>query len=237
MAETKAMTPQEMEEELLSFLYTKQIHCPVCDKEFMDFMIRKSKLRATHTDTDFRTTYKTIDTNHYDVLFCYHCGYATLQNYFDRITERQQKMIREKITPHFRPMEFPMPLSLEHVSLRYKQALACADAIESKPSQKAFINLKLAWVLRGVKNKKLELKFLREAYEGLKKAFSTENFPLGQMDESTAKYVIGDLARRLGEMTDAMRWVGDVVIAKGIPSSLKERALNLKDLIREGKTD
>ena len=234
----KEPTPEEIEAEILSYMYPKSYHCPVCDKEFTDFIVRKSKLRPEFVETDFMTHYKVINPNHYEVVFCSHCGYATLNNYFDLITERQKAMIREQITPKYKPREFPVPYAMDCVITRYKQALLCAHAINAKASQRAFINLKLSWVLRTMpkKNKDLELKFLRDAFEGLKEAFGTERFPLGAMDEMTAKYVIADLARRLGEMGEAMRWVGDVVVARGIPSAIKERAQNLKDLIREGQT-
>jgi len=235
MDSSEVLTPEEREKELLSYLYTKQFHCIVCDKDFMDFMVRSSKLRVSHIDTDFRKTYKGIDPTHYEVLFCCHCGYATLHPYFDKIIERQQKMIAETISSNFKPREFAMPLSMEDVLYRYNQAILCCDAINAKASQKAFICLKLAWIWRGEGNKQEELKYLKIAFDGLKEAFSTERFPLGSMDEPTAKYVIADLARRLSEPGEAMRWVGDVVIGKGIPGALKERALNLKDLIREGK--
>ena len=232
----QVLTPQQLEEAILSYLYPKSIECPVCDKEFTDFIIRKSKLRAETVETDFMTHYKVINPNFYEILFCAHCGYATLQNYFDLITDRQKKMIREKVTPSHKPREFPAPFSLECVMFRYKQALICANAIEAKASQKAFINLKLAWIMRANKNKDLELRFLRDAFEGLKHAYGAERFPLGAMDETTAKYVIADLARRLGEMSEALRWVSDVVVARGIPSAIKDRAINMKDLIRDGIT-
>jgi uncharacterized protein (DUF2225 family) len=234
--EAEAKEPIVTDEEKLSYLFPKTYRCIVCDKDFMDFELRKTKLRVISIDTDYMTRYHVINPNHYEVLFCSHCGYASLRNYFDKLTQRQQNMIKEKITPSYKPTEFPVPISMEHVLQKYKQTLLCASAVDAKPSQKAFINLKLAWVLREAGHRETELKFLREAYEGLKAAFTTERFPIGNMDEPTAKYVIADLARRLGEMAEAMRWIGDVVVAKGLPGSLKERASDLKDLIREGKT-
>ena len=220
-------------EEILAYMFPKEFHCPVCDKSFFDFVLKKSKLRTISVDTDYRTVYKDINPNYYEVLFCTHCGYASLSSYFDKITESQQKTIAEKVSPNYKPHEFPSPLTLESAIERYKQALVCATAINAKASHKAFINLRMAWLLRDTKHKDIELKFTRDAYEGLKEAFSTERFPLGAMDEHTAKYVIADLARRLGEMGEAMRWVGDVVVARGIPGALKERATNLKDMIRD----
>ncbi|MCL2218162.1 MAG: DUF2225 domain-containing protein [Defluviitaleaceae bacterium] len=229
-------TNQPTEEEILEYLFPKSFRCPVCDKEFMDFIIKKSKLKSVDTDTDFMTTYKDIDPNQYDVLFCTLCGYAALSSYFEKITARQQAMIREKISPNYKPMEFPMPLSKEHIIHRFKQSILCAAAIEAKASQKAFISLKLAWVLRKMGQKELEKRFLKDALEGLKTAFTAERFPLGNMDEASAKYIIADLARRTGDLGEAMRWIGDLVVSRGLPGSLKERASNLKEMIKEGIT-
>jgi len=142
---------------------------------------------------------------------------------------------KEKVSPNHRYRDFEMPLSPADALTRYKMALACAQAINAKASQKAIICLKMAWVYRDAKDEKSELTLLRFAYNGLKEAFTTETFPLGAMDEPTAKYMIAELARRLGEYDEALRLVSDVVVATGIPGTLKERAQDLKDMIREAR--
>jgi uncharacterized protein (DUF2225 family) len=233
MAAQPTNQAQPTEEQILEYLYPKEFHCPVCDKEFMDFIIKKSKLKVLETDTDYMNHYKDIDPYQYDILFCSHCGYASTHAYFEKIVNRQQQMIKEKISPSYKPMEFPMPLSKEHIMHRYKQAIMCAVAMEAKASQRAFISLKLAWVLRKMGQTKVEERFLKDAYAGLKAAFTAERFPLGNMDESTVKYIIVDLGRRLGEYTEAMRWVGELVVSRSLPGTLKDRAANLKDMIKE----
>jgi hypothetical protein len=222
-------------EEILSFLYPRKIICPVCEKEFTDFGVRKSKLRVEKMESDFRTRYYVVDPNHYEVNLCYHCGYAAIQAYFEKVTEKQQDLIKKFITPMYKPREYHVPLSHEDVLIRYDFALSCCQAIYAKDSQFAFTYLKKAWVYRDMENQhEQEIKTLREAYIRLKDAFSSENFPLGQMDEITAKYVIAEMARRLGNFNEALRWVGDVVVAKGIPSVIKDRAVTLKELARDG---
>ena len=224
---------KQPEEDPMSFLYTKSFTCPVCNKEFMEVLVRRSKLRQDSVDRDFRTHYKGIDTNLYEVTLCSNCGYASLNNFFDRITSKQQDMIKEKITPNYKYIEFPLPLAPQDALTRYKMALTCAQAMGAKASQKAIICLKMAWIYRDAKDEKSELTLLRLAYTGLKEAFTSETFPLGTMDEPTVKYLIAELARRLGEFDEALRMIGDVITSRATPGSLKNRAQDLKDLIKE----
>ena len=235
MSDKSANQPQT--EDPLAYLFTKTVKCPVCEKEFIDFAVRKSKLRAINTDTDYRTHYKDIDPNHYEVLLCSFCGYAALDSSFSRITSRQQDMVKEKITPNHKPVEYPVPYSPQDVLTRFKKALECANAIDAKLSQKAVICLKTAWVYRDMGDQKNETLFLRGAYKGFSDAYTTENFPMAGMDEHTAKYMMAELARRVGLTEDALRLISDVVVARGIRGGLKERALALKEMIRESESD
>ena len=220
------------------YIYTKKFKCPVCEEEFNDVEIRRSKLRTQSVDTDFRTVYRDFEPTNYDVKQCTHCGYAALLAYFEKITERQKDVIRKKITPSFVPAEPTAPYDLATVVTRYDQALKCIDAISGKDSQKALTALKLAWVYRASgSNESLEKHYLRMAFTGLKQAYSTEDFPLGNMDESTAKYLIADIARRIGEFGEAIRWVSDVIVARGVSSTLKDKAIDLKELIQAKQTN
>ena len=235
MADQNVVVPTK--EEILSYLYPKKITCTVCDKEFTKQMVRTTKLRVLYVDTDFRSAYKDIDPNRYEVILCCHCGFASLPTHFDKVVNRQREALLQKIMPEYKHVEPEMPLNLEDTVAIYKQAFACAEAMSAKVSVKAFLSLRLAWVYREEGKKDEELVLIKNVYEGLKEAFSTENFPLGNMDEATAKYVIADMARRTGQMGEAMRWIADVVVGRGISSTIKERAVRLKDLIREGSTD
>ena len=224
--------------DITTYFYTKKFTCPVCEKVFDVQVVRESKLRVVNVDTDFLSRYKDIDPNHYEVLYCTNCGYAALTTHFQNVTEKQQMALAKGLKETYKPIDFVFPYSLDDVIMRYEKALECADLLKVKESQRAFILLRLAWVLRvaGVRSE-LESDCIKKAFEGLKSAYSTERFPIGNMDESTAKYMIADLARRSGQMGEAMRWCADVVVARGISPSIKDRAIRLKDLIREGKTD
>ena len=220
-------------EELMAYLYNKTYVCPVCQKQFEDTVIRRSKLRKTYTEIDFRSHYKDIDPNLYEIAICTFCGYGAMANYFDRITPRQQEWIEEKITPNYKYKEYDLPLSPADAMDRYKHALACAQVINAKASIKAIMCLKMSWIYRDAKDEKAELTLLKFAYSGLKEAYTTENFPLGTMDENTTRFIIAEMARRLGDFDEALRMISDVITSRTVPSLIKERAQDLKELIKE----
>lgn len=219
-------------EDPMSYLYTKNFHCPVCDNEFMDFMIRRSKLRALDTQSDLRTIYASIDPNLYEVLLCNYCGYAALHSTFSRISSRQQDMVKEKITPKHKYVEFSVPLTPADALARFKLALACCQAIDAKASAKAIICWKMAWIYRDAKDQKSELTLLKIAFTGLKEAYTTEDFPLGNLDEHTTKFVIAELARRLGEYDECLRFLGELIVSRATPPRIKNRAQDMREALR-----
>ena len=223
---------QQQAEDPMSYLYTKSFKCPVCDSEFMDFMIRRSKLRALDTESDLRTIYASIDPNLYEVLLCNHCGYAALQSAFSRITPRQQDMIKEKITPNHKYAEFSVPFTPADGLARFRLALACCQAIDAKESTKAIICWKMAWIYRDAKDIKSELTLLRIALNCFKEAYTTEDFPLGNLDEHTTKFIIAELARRLGEYDECQRFLGELIVSRATPARIKNRAQDMREAIR-----
>jgi uncharacterized protein (DUF2225 family) len=216
----------------MNYLYAKDFECPVCGKGFVNYIIRKSKLRLKDMELDLKANYLMINANSYDIYLCPHCGYAALASHFNRITDSQKAIILSDIRPFFKPREYPAPLSLQHSVERYKLALYSAVTIGSKAGIKAIICIKIAWLYRDIGDKENELFFIKNARTGLEDAYRTEPFPIGNMDELTVSYMIGELSRRLGDFATASKWVSAVVVAKNAKRNLKERARSSKELIR-----
>jgi len=237
MSDTTVKQPPT-KEEMLSLLYPKEAICPVCEKMYIDQVVRTSKLRVESTDGDLRHRYQTLDPVMYEAQLCYQCGYAALRPYFEKIDERQKDIIRKKITPEYKTIEYPAPYTAELALTRYDQALLCCEALEVKYSRHAITYLKKGWVLRDMIGRKAdEMEAIRLAYENLQNAFTTENFPLGNLDEITSKYMISELARRLGNFKEALRWIGDVIISRDALPAIKKRAELVKEQARAGISD
>ena len=128
---------------------------------------------------------------------------------------------------------------------RYKMALVNAVVKGAKPSEKAYICLKSAWVIRGKletmdpsaadyeSTKALENEYISNAYEGFVAAVQTETFPMCGMDESTMNYLLGVLAYNTGHYDVAGKEIAKVLQSAAASNRIKDKARELKtDLLK-----
>jgi len=237
--------PEEKE-----FIFDKTVECPICEKKFTTKIMKSGKAKLLGTDLDLRTKYEGLDATKYDAVRCSHCGFSALTRYFVRLTPTQTKMIKENICSRVKITESGDEIySYEEAIERYKLTLACAVVKQAKASEKAYICLKSAWLLRGYAEKleadgelsaakKAELKaeemeYLKNAYEGFAAARASENFPVAGMDEMTVDYLLAVLAYEIGNMQVASNMISRILTAPNAGQRMKDKARDLKDLIVE----
>lgn len=232
-------------------LLDKTYVCPVCNEKFVAKTVRTGKSKLVGSDTDLRPKYHPADSTKYEAILCPHCGYAALNRFFEHILPTQAKMVREEICKNFKGLStsYGEIYTYDDAIMRYKLALANTVVKRAKTSERAYTCLKLAWVLRGKQEtlpkdtenyevimkslKAEEDELIKNAYEGLEAAFSKENFPICGMDEATASYLVADLARRAGNYEKANRWISQVITSRSTPDRVKEKARQIKDLIKQ----
>lgn len=242
----EAEAPQVMQEQ--DFLFDKTFTCPICDKEFKARTVKIGKAKLIGTDMDLRPKYEQVDLLKYDIIMCPHCGYAALSRYFKFLTSPQAKRVKETISKNFKPRtEHKEIYTYEEALERYKLTLANAIVKVAKPSEKAYICLKTAWLLRGQgenldkadpeyeKKKKLideeELEFLKNALDGFLAARQSEGFPMCGMDESTVDYVISVTATKFEQYDVASKLISQIIASPGTNPRMKDKARDLKDQI------
>lgn len=245
----KEVKPEIQEEDLV---FDKSYTCPVCDFEFKSKMVRTGKVRLIGADADLRPRYRGVDSLKYDAILCPNCGYAALNRYFNFVMSTQAKKIKEKISSTFKKQPVTDKIySYDEALMRHKMALLNTVVKGGKDSEKAYTCLKMAWLCRGKReeymkkgNKKEEVQGLLEeekelltnAFEGFVVAFSREDFPMCGMDEYTMMYLLAELARRIGRVDEAKRYVSKVLVARGAQKRIKEKAFALKEKL-QGKGD
>ncbi len=227
-------------------LFDKNFTCPVCDKEFKAKTIKTGKIKLMAADSDLRPKYQAVDSLKYDVVACPSCGYAALNRYFNYMTGPQAKLIKQNISENFSGLKQESDIvTYDEAITKHKLALANAVVKRAKSSEKAYTCLKTAWILRGkaeslsedlpdyTKQKEElaaeELEFLENAYNGFLEAFPKEAFPMCGMDENTVCYLVAELARRIGHIDDAKRWVARVLVSKNANDRIKQKSMELKE--------
>lgn len=231
-------------------IFDKSFACPVCDGSFSAKIVKSGKAKLIGTDQDLRARYEGIDPSKYDVLLCPSCGYAALSRYFTTITSAQAKLIREKVSQSVHVHSYNDEVySYEQALERYKLVLVDAVVKKAKASEKAYICLKSAWLVRGYAeslreegnpDEKLlqelaqqETEYLDNAYKGFVEARQSEGFPMCGMDEVTVDYLIAALAARGKKYDVAGKLVAAILTNSAASARIKERARELKEQILE----
>lgn len=244
-AEEIKKDPVLAEQELL---FEKSYTCPICDTEFKSRTVKIGKAKLLGTDLDLRPKYESVDMLKYDIILCPHCGYAALSRYFKFLTAPQAKLIKENISASFKPMKEQGTIySYEEALARYKLTLANAIVKRAKASEKAYICLKTAWLLRGqgeslkkedadYDKKKAEIsqeedEFLRNALEGFLSARQTESFPMCGMDEVTVDHLISVIAMRFEQFDISSRLIAGILASHTASPRMKDKARDIKEML------
>lgn len=243
--EAEAVVPRIEEKDLI---FDKTFDCPVCGSSFQAKVAKTGKAKLLKTDMDLRPQYEGIDIIKYDVELCPHCGYGALSRYFNGITSAQGKLIQEHISKKIQLQPHTGEIyTYEDALERYKITLANAVVKRARASEKAYICLKSAWVLRGYAEsleqeeepdlakirelEKQEEEYLQNAYNGFAEARQTETPPICGMDEITVDYLLAVLAMRFKKYDVASRFVAGILTSPSANARIKDKARDLKEQI------
>ncbi|MCM1045487.1 MAG: DUF2225 domain-containing protein [Candidatus Gastranaerophilales bacterium] len=244
--EEKEVKPQVKEAPTVlekDMIYEKTFECPVCNERFSSKIMKTGKAKLIGSDWDLRPKYEGIDSTKYEVILCPHCGYAALSRFFSNMTSVQAKLIKEGISKNVKLKAHQGEIyTFEEAFERYQLCLANAMVKRAKASEKAYICLKSAWLVRGYQeseegaDKLEELKATEEdsllnAYNGFEEALRSENFPICGMDETTMNYLLAQLAMHFKKYDVASKLVGAILTSTATNARMKDKARDLKEQI------
>ena len=237
----------------MDFLLEKNYECPVCYKSFKESKVKTGKARLIRQDQDLRPVYQGIDVGKYDITSCPHCGYSALDRYFTHIAAPQAKLVKENISRTFRRFKRTPVISYDEALERYKLSIANSIVKKGKDSEKAYLCLKLAWIVRGYEEsldtesedyeeKLNELKadeeeLIHNALEGFISARATESMPIAGMDHVTLDYLLATLCLRQDRIDEAAKFIVNVLQSRDASARIKNNALDIKAEILERRNE
>lgn len=234
------------------FLFTKNIHCPVCGGVFGTRVVKSGSLRRMEPDFDLRPRFRNIDTLKYEAYSCPHCGYSAMSRYFEGLSKWQIELIKENVCSNFRSVDSQVAETIDYQTAinRYKLALYNTDVKRGKLSEQAYTCLKISWLYRSMaeempegtaeeKAQKAEIlntqeAFYKKAFEAFQKVISTEEFPICGMDTYTMDYLLAALACHFKEYAYASKAVSNILSSQTADRRMKDKALDVKEMIVEG---
>ena len=250
----KETVSQKKEISEAEMLYDKTYECPICQSKLKARTMKVGKAKLLNTDIDLRATYQGIDPLKYDAIVCKRCGYAALTRYFTAaMTDTQITMIQNAISNNYRgaSLEYRETYTYDEAIENHKMALLNAVVKKAKSSEKAYICLKLAWLLRGKaehdldteqdceaiikKCKDEEQQYLAEAKTGFVDAMAHESGNICGMEPITVEYLSAALTFETGEFEEAQRMVSRIIANPSASSRMKEKARELKEEIAKAK--
>jgi len=191
-------------------LYPKEMHCPICNNKFETMKVKQSACIVAKKDEDFCTYYKEINPMYYEILVCPFCAYSASEKSFDELSAADKQLLKDAFSGRQISRSFCGERTINDALDSFKLALYTANVREAKSSIVAGLCLKIAWLYRMMEDEK-ELQFLNFALENYRKAFDKETLPIGNFNEISMFYLIGELSRRVDKIDDAVFWFGKAI--------------------------
>jgi len=214
-------------------VYNSTIICPICELDFEMGKVRTKTIRQTGQETDLCPIYEGENPLFYDAVVCPYCGFAQIGTTFDKVSSREIKIVKEKLTPKWMPRDFEMTRTLEQAIDAYKIVLLNYQVRQVPASDMAKLCMRLAWMYRFRGEPDIERKYLEHAFRYYQDTFLKENLPVGKLDEFTVMYMIGELARRLGQYGESVNWFGKLIAAGLQPANKGKVPPKLVDMGRD----
>ncbi|MGE3855615.1 MAG: DUF2225 domain-containing protein [Dehalococcoidia bacterium] len=222
------------------FFFVDTIECPISATVFDYLRVRTKAVRPVSRDSDFYVRYKGTDPALYSLIVCPGCGYTAYRDDFEDLTEEERNALfasREARTARLSKSLCGLR-SLQDGVVATDLAIECYAQRRPNERRHAVLLHRRAWAERERGDAEAELRYLGAAREAYQAAFERDS---NISDESAvrAAYLIGDLWLRLGEPTEAARWLETAVRVpesksqSGVIRMARERLYDARQLLNQ----
>ncbi|MBS2970393.1 DUF2225 domain-containing protein [Metabacillus sp. KIGAM252] len=221
----------------IAHLYDKNTTCVLCNTSFKTKKLRSSFIRIEFNDSDFYSKYRLESCNPllYYVTVCPNCGFSFSEEFSPHLSVPARKHLTEQVWNHWTNNDYCQERSMQGALSAYKLAIYCAELKQEKHSVKAGLHHRLAWLYRSAGNEDQEMRFLELALEEYIRSYMKEDYAGTKMTEMKVLYLIGELSRRIGKETQAVRYFSRIIenqsqtLEKGLVEMAKDRWQEMRD--------
>jgi len=203
--------------------------CPVCEKTTRVVKTR-SRITVISRDEDACTHYKDFCPYYYTVWVCEHCGFAADEATFTtKIPDRHLAILRGALLGGKIKIPFAEERTLGNAATAFRLAIKFVEIIHGKASKKAKYAHQLAWIFREAGDVAQENEFLAKAADFYEAALATEHFPIGELTDNAAVYLVAAIYYRLGDRKKTTSYLSRLIGDQ----SVREREPRIYDKARD----
>ena len=219
-----------------TFVVTKE--CPVCGQSTRVVKVR-SRISAVKTDLDYCIHYENFNPYFYRIWFCEHCGYAADEKHFlARLSPKKRDKLWNFLGRRHMAMEFTEERGVPEAVASFMLAIHYAELTGESANMLATLHLNLAWVYRYSEEREKEVAEMQKAAELFDLSLSKERYPIGNMSDDMAIYLVGAIYYMLGDKDRATQYLSRLISDQGVrvtDRKLYERTRDLWQDIRAEK--
>lgn len=193
--------------------FDKKFDCPICKKPFLSKKVRSRFVKITKFDTDFLPIYESNEANpiYYHVQVCPSCGYSFSEEFSKFFPPGSLETIQKEVTQKWVPHDFGGIRTNKDAIQTYKLAVFCGLLKKEKHIVLAGLYLRIAWLCRENKDELQEQRFLKLSLKEYEDSYVADDFRGTQVSEMKLLYLIGELSRRLNDLTKAVQYFSKVI--------------------------
>lgn len=224
------------------FFFVDTMECPISGTVFDYLRVRTKAVRPIARDSDFYVRYNGTDPALYSLIVCPGCGYTAYRDDFDDLVEEERSAIWASREARLTRLSGSLCglRNLQDGVLATELALECYAQRRPNERRRAVLLHRRAWAERERGDLAAELQYLGAARDAYRTAFERD---AAISDEAAvrAAYLIGDLCLRLGQPSEAARWLETAVRVpesksqSGLIRMARERLYDARQLLNEQK--
>jgi uncharacterized protein (DUF2225 family) len=213
-------------------LYDRKVRCPLCEETYNTKKVLTRAVKILETEGDFYARYGGPNPVHYLINVCSTCGFSFLEKTQPRVTPLRRQQYVSEVASKWVARDYCGVRSIKQAVISFKLAVFCAQFVGEPSRTIGGLCLHLAWLYREMGDEVEEQRFLRDALEFYIDAFEHDS---RLEDNGKMPYLIGELARRVGDDKQAVLYFNQVIQDKQSAPKYTKLARNQWGLLREAR--
>ncbi|WP_238546029.1 DUF2225 domain-containing protein [Tumebacillus flagellatus] len=215
-------------------LYDRKVRCPLCEATYNTKKVLTRAVKVKETQGDFFARYAGPNPVHYLVNVCTLCGFSFLEKTQPKITPLRRQTYLDEVASRWNSRDLCGLRDVKQAVTAFKLAIVCAQYVGEPSRTIGGLCLHLAWLYRELQDRENERRFMQNALDFYIDCYEHDS---RLNDEGKMPYLIGELARRLGDDKLAVLYFNQVTSDRTTAEKYIKLARTQWALLREDRAN